>query len=205
VSYNYVEYVDPGALMPARLQTMFRHMAKAAQHERNQSGYHYGNTSFPYIPACLSSFEQALRQLLKDGMHVIDVGCGAGDKLWTFHALNPRLRITGIEHDATMARCARYICRDFATIIEGDALVHDYKPYDLIYMYRPMISADMQTLLQEQVMSTMRIGATLVVFYAEMQNTRTDQPFPDQLERGWVKTVPYKMKPIPAYRKRRRQ
>ena len=88
---------------------------------------------FPYISLGEYSFLEYVAPLLKPHMRVVDVGCGAGDKLARFHALDPTLRITGIELDPVMAKCARYMC-PYAEIIEGDAIAQDYSKFDLIYM-----------------------------------------------------------------------
>lgn len=177
--------------IPAELQWKFQTIAR-----RSQRAMRYGalegkkHKRYPYIPLHLGSFERLVRPLIKPCMHVIDVGCGAGDKLYAFHTFKKSLRITGIEYSAKLVMQAREICGKFAVVLCGNALKHDYAPYDLIYMYRPIVCVELQGKLQEQVMRTMKLGATLVVVYHEPINVRTRRYFPD-LYKGWVKTEAY--------------
>lgn len=170
--------------MPSQKQWMFHDLAHAHQqdgHAMDRSGH------YPYIPLPLSRFAAVISPKLKPNMRVLDVGCGAGDKLLAFQIMKPTLRITGIEYDPTMAACARYTCGTFAKIIEGDALTQNYKHYDLIYMYRPMSEPDLQASLQARVMMQMRRGAVLIVVYHECIDPTTGYEFPDELVTGWIK------------------
>lgn len=117
---------------------------------------------------------RSFRKLLDDAapelekrasMSFIDVGSGIGDKVYLAHKLGFG-EVTGIEYNtythaiakATMAR----IGLTSATLLRGDAIEHDYSPYDVIYMYRPIEGVRYLTLLLERVLDTMKPGATTV-------------------------------------------
>lgn len=119
---------------------------------------------------------------------MVDVGCGAGDKLLTMHKWNPSLRITGIEHCHLTAVFAKFVC-PFANIIEGDALELDYSEYDVIYMYRPIANYDLMTALQRRVMTTMKAGAVYVCVGQNNSDDSNNTLFPS-LD-GWVKPYGY--------------
>lgn len=146
--------------------------------------------TYPYIRLYEDGFIKAVVPHLKPGMSVVDVGCGAGDKLLMFHKIEPTLKITGIEHHPTMAAFARYVA-PFANIVTGDAFEQDYKLFDLVYMYCPISHYPLQARLQECVMDKMSSGAVLVVKlyarrYFDVTDVSTSREFPD-LEKGWRK------------------
>jgi SAM-dependent methyltransferase len=178
--------------MRPSLQKAFRDAANLMQ---DVSEHH--SDKFPYIPLSLDQFEPMMQPLVKPGMRVIDVGCGAGDKLYAWWMLEPTLRITGIELDELMARFARFTC-PFAEVVCGNAFKHDFQNYDLVYMYRPIPSEDGQATLQDYVMQSMRIGARLVVVYQAYWFQGNYQFFPrlgatpnDSGHSGWVKEKSY--------------
>ena len=178
-SCPYTGYVF--AKTPVKLQWMFHHIAEAHQEENGFRGKH-----FAYIPLHLSHFLDLIKPHLKPNIHIVDVGCGAGDKLYELHLQEPSLRLTGIEYDDVLARCAKRICGSFANIIHGNALEQDYSHYDLIYFYRPIAHDDLQSDLQIRIMKTMRRRAILQTALYQYENTRTKKPFP-QLNVGCVK------------------
>jgi len=184
-------------IMRPSLQRAFRDAANVMNEAQG-----YGRSKYPYIPLSLDQFENMMRPLVKPNMRVIDVGCGAGDKLYSWHMLEPTLYVTGIELDELMVRIANYTC-PFAEVICGDAFKHDYSKYDLIYMYRPIPDERLQAKLQKFVMNSMRIGARLIVIYQAIHTGSSYRPyrfFPDlgsspnysdTTLRGWVKEKSY--------------
>lgn len=145
-----------------------------------------GRKAYPYISLYHETFANMVRRFLRPGMRVIDVGCGAGDKLLAFKKLCKGLHITGLEYNPTTAAVARYMA-PFANVIEGNAFSHDFYDYDLIYMYRPIPDEFLQGELQRHVMFTMRPGATLhVKFQACTDFIQPTAVFPN-LEMGWRK------------------
>lgn len=181
--------------IPVSKQQMFHDIARASQ-EESWWGRGYITTNYPYIPLTLECFEPLITKMMqgmKPGMRVVDVGCGAGDKLLAMHMLAEDLDVFGIEYDPILASCARYIC-PFAHVIEGDALQQDYSIYDLIYMYRPIAHPKTQSALQLRVMRQMKLGSKLVVVYPEHRAFFNSDgtlmlQFPD-LYAGWTKTHP---------------
>lgn len=150
--------------------------------------------TFPYISMSWQAVRDRLQPLLHRDMRIVDVGCGAGDKLILFHLMRHSLQITGIEHHPTMAAFARYAA-PFAHIIEGDALQQDYSTYDLIYMYSPIADRTMQFDLQERCRKQMKRGAMLICFYQSWGRPKhpdqhiypsESRRYPD-LSRGWRK------------------
>lgn len=129
------------------------------------------NAIYPYIAMGHSSFAELVKPHLRKGMWVIDIGCGAGDKLMAFNKLCPGMHIVGLEYQPTMAALAQYMA-PFATVLEGDAFKMDFRLFDLIYMYRPIPDAYMQSELQLHVMSSMRHGAILCVGLQETKIRR---------------------------------
>jgi SAM-dependent methyltransferase len=149
----------------------------------HQYGLHDGSptSGYPYISLYVAHFgDMMVKAKLNKHMHVIDVGCGAGDKLLRWQELCPGMRITGLEYEPVMAAAARYVSRPFPNInvICGDAFVHDYHKYDLIYMYCPIKNPFGQGLLQDHVIRSMRRGAKLCVSLQATHNPRTNSLFP---------------------------
>lgn len=162
--------------------------------ERSASSYYsFSPKTYPYIALSHIAFAAQMLPHLKPGMTVIDVGCGGGDKLIALDRLCPGMHITGLEHNPLTAKVAAYMA-PHANVINGDAFKHEFGVYDLIYMYRPIPDAMLMSELQHHVISSMRVGAMLVVNYQEGNDrraTENSQYFPS-LYKGWVKgTGPY--------------
>jgi len=154
-SYRFLDLVSP------EHEDIFKMAERAVSDD-----YGYATGSYPYIALCHDSFIKLVGKHLRKGMRVIDIGCGAGDKLAAFKALKKSLHITGLEYHPTMVALARIMC-PFATVVEADAFKWDYSRYDLLYMYRPICDPFRQAQLQQCVMDGMRPGAILCVQYQE--------------------------------------
>lgn len=187
-----IDYLDYPHLMTAEAvadtlltptqQQVFTEVQAAVR--ADYTGWHQ-DRSYPYIALTHGSFVRIVAPHLKPKMHVVDVGCGAGDKLLCFKKLEPTLKITGIEHHPTMVAFARYMA-PFATVKEVDALLEDYSAYDLVYMYCPLQDGLLQAELQHRCMETMKSGAVLVVKLQSFVKRDEDWQWPI-LEMGWVK------------------
>lgn len=174
---------------------MFEDLSNAcmAYTPRSRSGY---SSNFPYIRYNVTEFARTIKPLLKPGMSVIDVGCGAGDKLLAFKDLEPTLTVTGLEYNQMLCAYARYMA-PFAAVVEADALDYTYHAYDLIYMYWPICDVDKQFQLQQLVMQTMKPGAVFVCKCAQMptyaRDTFSQKAYEahhiinSQLYNGWTK------------------
>jgi SAM-dependent methyltransferase len=141
-----------------------------------------------YISLWGGQFQRMMKDQLRKGLRVIDVGCGAGDKLLRWQAMQEGMCITGLEYEPVMAKVARYVSRPYPNIhvLEGDAFTHDYSKYDLIYMYCPIKDREGQATLQQYVMESMEPGAKLFVALQAHHYPGTNNHFPD-FERGWEK------------------
>jgi protein-L-isoaspartate O-methyltransferase len=186
--------------MRASLQTAFDDVAR--EHQRALSSYRdgwggWGNDAFPYIMLGAddphSGFTRVL-PFLKRGMRVVDVGCGAGDKLIRFHEAQKDLHVTGIEIDPVLAKMATYVTRPYRNInvIEGNAFAQDYSAYDLIYMYWPIPDSRRQSDLQQLCIQTMKSGARIIVFGSQRSSDYPSMPYMEGHNYngnscGWVK------------------
>jgi 2-polyprenyl-3-methyl-5-hydroxy-6-metoxy-1,4-benzoquinol methylase len=132
-----------------------RYVGHTAKHEKAYRPY-------PYITLYKEQFQQLVAPYLKPGQSFVDVGCGGGDKLWFARKVQPELAsITGIELSKGYAKIAKEIC-PFAAIKNVNALRHDYKHYDVIYMYHPIQDGKLQLKLEQRVAETMKRGALLI-------------------------------------------
>lgn len=81
--------------------------------------------------------DQAIRSLgLRDGMRLLDAGCGTGEMLRRLRDIaGPRADIVGIDLSAAHARAAREAVGGSITVIEGDLLTAPLPPagFDLIW------------------------------------------------------------------------
>lgn len=119
--------------------------------------------TFPYISMGAEGFKTLVKPYLKPNMHVIDVGCGGGDKLLRFLELEPTLKVYGLEHHPTMCSLAAYMVPQ-ATIIQSDALHFSaYELFDLVYMFWPICDTRMMFRLKHRVKRFMKQGATLII------------------------------------------
>lgn len=135
---------------------------------------------YPYIPLEPSEF---LRQLdltfqyltetksLSRRLKFIDVGCGIGSKLVLAvdSSHGHYLDVRGIEIDPTYHEIACSLFGRFKSkewldehIILGDALKHNYKPYDLIYFYCPFENGQLEKKLEERIAKTAKPGALIL-------------------------------------------
>lgn len=132
---------------------------------------------YQYIPFEVDRFiEQvaAVRELLgyKETFSFIDIGCGIGSKVVLASALS--FRAHGIEitrRYVTIARkvvangnmgCVYAYNANDPQIIQGNAFKHDYKPYDVIYFYCPMVDREKQRVLEEHIVKTAKSGAYII-------------------------------------------
>lgn len=112
---------------------------------------------FHYIQWSRDAFQKIVVPLIKPRSSFVDVGCGGGDKLAVVKAAKRSVRVTGIEHDPTMAFWASmYADR----IICDDALQQDYSGYDFIYAFWPIANHEMMEQLLDRIVDQMKVGAS---------------------------------------------
>ena len=80
---------------------------------------------------------QAIRRLeLRDGMRILDAGCGTGEMLQRLrNAAGPRAEVVGIDLSAAHVRAARERVDEAVTVLQGDLLRAPLPPagFDLIW------------------------------------------------------------------------
>ena len=115
----------------------------------------------------------------------IDVGCGIGTKVlaasyvlqsWA-QPLDGSVEVYGIEYSPEYVAVARSMMSESIDelghhrstaqanancIIQGDALLYDYSPYNLVYFYCPLDDRKKQIELEERIVSTVQKGAFIL-------------------------------------------
>lgn len=137
---------------------------------------------FPFIALPLKEFEEQLDaarqladpsrdvELVSKSLKFIDVGCGIGSKV--FLAAVCGYQATGIEITKKYVDIARRLFTPTPSqwnyamyrgeIIRGNALTHDYSPYDVIYFYWPLQDIKLQIALEKQIIKTAKPGAIIL-------------------------------------------
>jgi SAM-dependent methyltransferase len=75
------------------------------------------------------------RAPLPANARVLDGGCGLGAGLRELRAAYPQAALTGVEWSWPLAWACRARCR-FARIVRGDLWAHDWRDYDLVYLFQ---------------------------------------------------------------------
>lgn len=73
---------------------------------------------------------------LRDGMHLLDAGCGTGEGLqWLRDAAGPHAHLVGLDLSAAHVRAARGIVHESVTVLQGDLLTTalPLSSFDLIW------------------------------------------------------------------------
>ena len=144
---------------------------------------HEAKGAFKYIPWDSDRFIRCIHRasdLLRSGgyhnVSFIDVGCGMGEK--SIMASNYFQKCYGIEMNRIYVQkglkliaageglkdsmSARPLPKDRVKLILGDARKHDYNRYDCVYFYQPMLDQAKQQVLEDRILSTMKVGAVLI-------------------------------------------
>jgi len=133
----------------------------------------YKRGDYAYIPLPPADFVVAISAALLTkprAKKFIDVGSGIGDKAFLASDYF-NLTAYGIEYTPDSYYAGKFLSKKFMdlypnkprpTFILGDAFEHDFKPYDIIYMYQP-ISREMNMLnLYKHIYRTAKVGAVIV-------------------------------------------
>jgi SAM-dependent methyltransferase len=143
-------------------------------------------------------------------MKFIDVGCGAGQKVFLaqcfgFRAFGLELRKALITEgkkafDIVGGQTSQYTYpngggqwgKEEKTFIQGNALTFEgYADFDIIYFYCPLFKADLQAKLEDRIARTAKTGAIVVpflshgVFRTQRSNDGQPEPLHEAKELGW--------------------
>lgn len=142
-----------------------------------------------YVCYSFEKFLQHIREannlLGGEGKKFIDVGCGLGSKV---HLAGLYFDAYGIELSEKYFRVAtqintpkefhvygRYVDEPTEErIFNVDALDFNYRPYDVIYFFRPISKEPLQKRLEQHIFETAKCGAIIIPIYAQSQ-------FPDYI------------------------
>ena len=112
----------------------------------------------------------------------LDIGCGVGEKiylasLFNLNTFGLELRPQLIEEGKRLLESIGFECGRWEThfghthhqncFIQGDALTYDYKEFDILYFYCPLMDSQLQEELEEQIVKTAKSGAIIIPFLAK--------------------------------------
>ena len=136
---------------------------------------------FEYIPFRVCDFITqitAARKMLKGPNYetnykFIDVGCGIGTKVLLareyFDAYGIEITNKYVERARALliaSKSSRWskpnVAELCAKIIEGDALEHDYREYDVVYFYWPIRHSETQVKLEQHIIRTIKKGGIVI-------------------------------------------
>lgn len=112
-----------------------------------------------YDPLPIAMFVEGIRVAISHtkGLRFADLGCGIGTKLAFMHALG--FEVFGVDHVHHYIEAARELIPQ-AHLTEGD--IRDYNPdADIVFMYRPARSDDLEEEMEQTVAARMRPGSVL--------------------------------------------
>lgn len=104
----------------------------------------------------------------------IDIGCGVGEKVYLASLFG--LRTFGLELRRPLINEGRELLESMGHItsrweqndrerqcfIQGNALEHDYKEFDILYFYCPLFNFELQTKLEDRIHATAKPGAVVI-------------------------------------------
>ncbi len=92
---------------------------------------------------------------MTEGRRFLDLGCGIGSKLALMHALG--WSVEGVDHHEPYVEAARELVPE-ATVEHGDIRDLSSIDTDLVYMYRPARSDELEVELEQHVLSIVPAG-----------------------------------------------
>lgn len=136
---------------------------------------------YKYIPLPFENFYEQINVVSgffcngqsKSSARFVDVGCGIGTKLIAARVLLPSFfKIDGIENCPEYVNVAQKLvayeapgcggAKKCFSILEQDALMTDYSPYDVVYFYCPFEKPIKQRVLEQRIISTAKSGAYIM-------------------------------------------
>lgn len=124
---------------------------------------------YPTPRGALSVLPQWLT--LAPGALVLDAGCGMGHGLQALGEALPRQHLVGVEWSRLLCWLARWRCPS-AQVICGDMWAHDWRPYQLVYLFQRPESMG-QALIKAQ--AELQPGAWLLSLDFELPGRRPDR------------------------------
>jgi hypothetical protein len=118
------------------------------------------NNYFPYIPICSYNLEYIVNDVLKskkklNKLSFIDIGAGTNTIPQLFKILGFG-KVAGLEFDPV------YVALDNQKLLlEGDLLTYNFKDYDILYSYNPIIDSNLMIKGITNIITTMKKGAIL--------------------------------------------
>jgi SAM-dependent methyltransferase len=175
VSFAYSRHAPAPEWSGQRIAWRFTDHRDIPQEEKDRGHY-------PYIPFNHSEFVAHMQILLshpalQEARTFIDVGCGIADKLLLMAHFTDA-EVHGIEYAQRyldIARAAlgrkRRMQPFLDNLKQGDAFEHDFAPYDLIYMYHPIMNHERMWALFLHIARTAKNGAVITEMLESYQYT----------------------------------
>lgn len=147
----------------------------AATDRNMKDEYEKDLSAHSYIPYHNEKFVDTIKraaELVDGDVHFIDCGCGPGEKVFLAKYGAEVASATGIEYNEMTYNMGRFFLRrtDGCTLIHGDAFEFDFRPYNLVYLYRPIADLDNVWKLYQHVWATMPEGGIFVEVYMSARN-----------------------------------
>ncbi len=124
---------------------------------------------YEYISLPADKFIEDLDNLDKllpstGSFNFIDVGCGIGSKLALasyYGTYDRKMNLHGIEITEEYVRVAKSL-NPTSHVFVGDAILHHYGNYDVIYFYQPLFNQSLQNKMEERIIKTAKPGAYII-------------------------------------------
>lgn len=123
---------------------------------------------FDYQPTPMPTFVEDLEVAIRhaSGSRYLEVGCGIGTKMIIAQAAG--LEVHGIESREQYVATARHLCPE-ATIEIADARHYgNYRAFDIVFCYRPLISEDGMERLERFLDAELDKNVVLILPYRSM-------------------------------------
>ena len=117
------------------------------------------------------------REIAEHDVHklkFIDIGCGVGEKLYLaslfgMQSFGLELRKELIDEGEQLLKSMGHRCTHWSQtpnvaecFIHADGLTYDYKDFDILYFYCPLVDSNLQIKLEDQIAKTAKIGAIVI-------------------------------------------
>ena len=90
----------------------------------------------PFFPTRRGALQAARKLIfLSPRARLLDAGCGLGDGLLALREAWPQVQLEGVEWSRPLALLAHLRC-GFAKVRCGDMWLHDWRPYELVYLFQ---------------------------------------------------------------------